>query len=127
MCRKHADVVAGDHVNIARLLNAVGADVHIIDVQAWHRGDPLRPVTSPGGSASSLPAHASRSAIREYCQPGGPAAARPARSPRHDHLASCSGRRVVRKGPRVRIPVAVHELSAQGLSPASAGAGLKII
>jgi hypothetical protein len=32
MYRKRADVVTGDHADIARLLNAVGADMHIIDV-----------------------------------------------------------------------------------------------
>ena len=30
--RLHADVVTGDHDDIARLLEAAGADVHIIDV-----------------------------------------------------------------------------------------------
>jgi hypothetical protein len=30
--RLHADVVTGDHDGIARLLDAAGADVHIIDV-----------------------------------------------------------------------------------------------
>jgi len=30
--RLHADVVTSDHDDIARLLDAVGADAHIIDV-----------------------------------------------------------------------------------------------
>jgi hypothetical protein len=30
--RLHADVVTGDHDDIARLLDAAGADVHIIDL-----------------------------------------------------------------------------------------------
>jgi hypothetical protein len=30
--RLHADVVTGDRADIARLLDAAGADVHIIDI-----------------------------------------------------------------------------------------------